>query len=271
MEQQSRFHRWGGDERSATGNLALWINNSGNVVGFSPLSDNSTFHVFLWNRETGRTIDLGTVPGVTDSAALAINDNGVVVGVSSDATHLLAAIWKHGTAIDLNTLIPANSPLYLLTVCSINSGGQIIGLAVDGNGTAWLRIDSFGWLKGRRRGFVRVTILKSSGEVCPWGEGESEMRQRRRYQVSIAMAAVFTSMCVVALPQASAQPNSAAGHNDAKARDAVIRVLPLLQKSATIWSHNAECISCHHQGLGVLAVSVARERLRGSSGNDGRT
>lgn len=177
MEQQSRFHRWGGDERSATGNLALWINNSGNVVGFSPLSDNSTFHAFLWNRETGRTIDLGTVPGVTDSAALAINDNGVVVGVSSDATHLPAAIWKHVTAIDLNTLIPANSPLYLLTVCSINSRGQIIGLAVDGNGTAWLRIDSFGWLKGRRRGFVRVTILKSSGEVCPLGEGESEMRQ----------------------------------------------------------------------------------------------
>jgi ankyrin repeat protein len=60
--------------------------------------------------------------------------------------------------------------------------------------------------------------------------------------------------------QASAQLNSGAGHNAAGPRDAVLRVLPLLQKSASIWSRNAQCISCHHQGLGMMAAAVARER-----------
>ena len=123
----------GGNEQGVFGNLALGINVSAQVVGFSSLPDNVTFHGFLWTRETG-TIDLGTVPGVANSSAIAINESGVAVGVSTDATHFLAAIWKHGKATDLNTLIPADSPLYLLIACSINSRGQIIGLAVDGSG-----------------------------------------------------------------------------------------------------------------------------------------
>ena len=35
---------------------------------------------------------------------------------------------------DLNQLIPANSTLYLLTACSINARGEIIGFAADANG-----------------------------------------------------------------------------------------------------------------------------------------
>ena len=36
--------------------------------------------------------------------------------------------------VDLNSLIPANSALYLFTTCSINSGGDFIGLALDVQG-----------------------------------------------------------------------------------------------------------------------------------------
>jgi hypothetical protein len=36
--------------------------------------------------------------------------------------------------IDLNTLVPANSPLYLATACSINAAGEIIGIAFDSTG-----------------------------------------------------------------------------------------------------------------------------------------
>jgi hypothetical protein len=36
--------------------------------------------------------------------------------------------------VDLNTLIPASSELYLFSVCSINSQGEIIGLAFDAQG-----------------------------------------------------------------------------------------------------------------------------------------
>jgi hypothetical protein len=35
---------------------------------------------------------------------------------------------------DLNQLIPAASALYLLTACSINARGEIIGFAADANG-----------------------------------------------------------------------------------------------------------------------------------------
>ena len=35
---------------------------------------------------------------------------------------------------DLNTLIPANSPLFLMLACAINSSGQIVGFAVTSTG-----------------------------------------------------------------------------------------------------------------------------------------
>lgn len=116
------------------GNVALGLNNLGQAVGFATLSDNVSFHGFLWSREMGRIVDLGTAAGMPSSSAIAINDSGVVVGVSTDSMNLVATIWKHDKATDLNTLIPANSSPYLLLACSINTKGQIIGLGVDGSG-----------------------------------------------------------------------------------------------------------------------------------------
>lgn len=43
-------------------------------------------------------------------------------------------------------------------------------------------------------------------------------------------------------------------------RSAVERVLPLLQSSMETWYEGASCFSCHHQGLGTMAVAMARER-----------
>src|SRR5215469_6464350 len=77
------------------------------------------------------------------------------------------------------------------------------------------------------------------------------MRRGRRYYAFSAMVVAFGSRCAAARPQDTGQLS---------ARDAVLRVLPLLQRSASIWSRDAQCISCHHQGLGMIAVSVARER-----------
>ena len=82
--------------------------------------------------------DLGPIKNntqITNSLAIAINDSDDVVGSSLDfATQFVATIWKHGVATDLNTLIPANSPLHLMFGCWINSSGHIIGVAVDGSG-----------------------------------------------------------------------------------------------------------------------------------------
>jgi len=116
------------------GNLAYSINNQGQVVGASDLRGNANFHSFLWTRGTGMQ-DLGTLTGDVNSVAIGINDAGDVVGASLDAMfNLRAYLWKNGTMTDLNTLIPAGSPLSLMTACSINSSGQIVGFAVDSKG-----------------------------------------------------------------------------------------------------------------------------------------
>jgi probable HAF family extracellular repeat protein len=116
------------------GNLAYNINNQGQVVGGSDLRGNANFHSFLWTSGTGMQ-DLGTLPGDANSTALGINDAGDVVGVSLDANfNPRAYLSKNGTMTDLNTLIPAGSPLSLLTACSINSSEEIVGFAIDSSG-----------------------------------------------------------------------------------------------------------------------------------------
>jgi murein DD-endopeptidase len=43
-------------------------------------------------------------------------------------------------------------------------------------------------------------------------------------------------------------------------REAVERAIPLLQASAQTWTRERRCASCHHQGLGPIAMAMARER-----------
>lgn len=128
----------GGDEKSVWGNHAQGINSSGHVVGASSLADDVTLHGFFWSGEAGGMQDLKPIKNstkITNSFAVGINDSDVVVGASTDFTmQFVATIWKKGVPTDLNTLIPAKSPLYLLSGCSINASGQIIGLAADAKG-----------------------------------------------------------------------------------------------------------------------------------------
>ena len=124
----------GGKTGQAQGNLAFAINNRGQVVGISDLLGDTTFHGFLWTAAT-RMQDLGTLPGDVASAAIGINDAGVVVGLPIDASgNSRAAVWHNGVPTDLNTLVQPDSPLYLLTSCSINSRGEITGLGATSTG-----------------------------------------------------------------------------------------------------------------------------------------
>jgi uncharacterized membrane protein len=118
-------------------NMALGINNRGDVAGSSDVTNDVAFHGFLWTKEKGKMEDL--VPFGTDvaSLALALDDERDMTGVSLDANfNPRAVLWLHERPFDLNGLIPNTSLLYLLTACSINKSGQIIGLAVDSNGAS---------------------------------------------------------------------------------------------------------------------------------------
>lgn len=78
--------------------------------------------------------DLGTLPMDFGSLALGINDRGEVVGTSLNATFTAetAVIWEKGTSppVNLNSLVTDNpSGLFLMVAMSINSSGEIVGLA----------------------------------------------------------------------------------------------------------------------------------------------
>jgi len=119
-----------------TGNFAYSINKRGHAVGTSGTSDGS-FHAFLWSPET-LIQDLGAVEGDAASSGLAINDVGDITGISIPANPTASprAFIRPdgGTMVDLNTLVTGNTDLYLFSACSINSRGEIIGLALDPQG-----------------------------------------------------------------------------------------------------------------------------------------
>jgi probable HAF family extracellular repeat protein len=117
------------------GNMAVFINNGGQVVGLSDLAGDTTSHGFLWTKATGMK-DLGTYPGDIGSAAISINDLGVIVGLSIIDTKgdSRAVVWNNGVLTDLNTLVQANPPLYLITACAINNAGEISGLGFTSSG-----------------------------------------------------------------------------------------------------------------------------------------
>nr|MDT0663997.1 hypothetical protein [Micromonospora sp. DSM 115978] len=57
------------------------INDSGWVVGYSDTAD-GTLHAFAWVR--GHMYDLGVLSGDTASVAVAVNNNGQIIGNSYD-------------------------------------------------------------------------------------------------------------------------------------------------------------------------------------------
>jgi probable HAF family extracellular repeat protein len=118
-----------GNLGGAMNNVALAINNRGQVAGFSDLSGDATFHAFRW--ENGTMTDLGTLPGDFSSSASGINNQGQVVGSSCDQNgNCRVFLWENGAMTDLNALVPQRSSLYLAMASDINDRGEIVGNGV---------------------------------------------------------------------------------------------------------------------------------------------
>jgi probable HAF family extracellular repeat protein len=117
--------------------IATDLNNVGHVVGHSQNS-RGEYHAFSYSG--GALVDLGTLPGGTQSFAYGINNSGSIVGASDSASSTLHAFLHSGGSMkDLNTLIPANSGWVLTEARAINSSGQIVGNGIkDGEQRAFL-------------------------------------------------------------------------------------------------------------------------------------
>jgi probable HAF family extracellular repeat protein len=110
-------------------NAAFVINNAGQIVGTSNPTGDATTYAVLW--QNGAITNLGTLPGDFSSVAADINAQGQVVGTSCDVNfNCRAFLWDHGVMIDLNSLVPKDTPLYLTSAEGINDFGEIAGTAV---------------------------------------------------------------------------------------------------------------------------------------------
>ncbi len=116
---------------AAGDNVANSINNRGDVVGTQALSD-GTIHSFLWNNGTG-IVDL-MMPGMFVTIAPcchSINERRQIVGFAYDENGPHTFIWQNGSFTDLNTVLAADSPWYIVNAASINSAGQIAATGVN--------------------------------------------------------------------------------------------------------------------------------------------
>jgi probable HAF family extracellular repeat protein len=138
----------GGKRSSAYG-----INDSGQVVGESdngPILNPTFFlkgislfgtHAFLWTDGVGMT-DLGHLGGGS-STALAINNNGIVVGTSTliDGTSRAFRWTRAEGMIDINTLLPRSSGWVLFGAYDVNDKGQITGVGVHNGAQRAFRLN----------------------------------------------------------------------------------------------------------------------------------
>jgi probable HAF family extracellular repeat protein len=113
------------------GAIAYAINSHGQIVGQAVNSDGTPLAT-LWQNNTATSLG-GLLPGDDASFATSINNRGQVVGssFSSSGSWSHGLIWKNGVTIDLNTLFPASSHLFVISASNINDSGQIAGMAIE--------------------------------------------------------------------------------------------------------------------------------------------
>jgi uncharacterized repeat protein (TIGR01451 family) len=145
------------------------VNDRGEVVGGS-FPAQGPGHPFLWLPEPAYGLpagmnDLGPPQGADHATALAINNQGQVVGTAGlpDGT-ARAILWEDGTPTDLGTLGGANAQAY-----GVSETGQVVGVAdtpdrhPDGRPIA----HAFLWTHGGTDGVVSNPEMKDLGTAYP--------------------------------------------------------------------------------------------------------
>jgi probable HAF family extracellular repeat protein len=135
------------------------INNSGHIVGTAQLNGSTNSHAAIWISSTAE--DLGSLPGKSQSQALAISDAGDIVGFSSETNGVnpRATLFRRAVPpVDLNTLIEEGSGWVLAYARGINSSGQIVGLGVTNGVSKAFLLTSYPALS--------IRLVQSDVELC---------------------------------------------------------------------------------------------------------
>jgi probable HAF family extracellular repeat protein len=119
------------DLGGAGSNFAYVINDRGQIAGQVGSADGTTFYAGVWlSGADGAVTNIGVLPGDFAAFATGINGRGQVVGNNFDSNFNWSHgfIWQDGVMTDLNTLIPADSNLFIISASNINEAGQISGM-----------------------------------------------------------------------------------------------------------------------------------------------
>jgi uncharacterized membrane protein len=109
--------------------IANGINDIGQVVGSSTIAiPNVPAAEIATEWSGGKIIDLGGLPGFTNSDAYSINNAGRAVGWSEVGGTSIATEWSHGSVIDLGGL-PGST---YSVADGINDRGQAVGYSIVG-------------------------------------------------------------------------------------------------------------------------------------------
>ncbi len=82
--------------------IANGINDSGQIVGYSYLTEQGPIHMVMWTT-TGGIVDLGSIDNSGYSEARAINSAGDIVGQGTDANQKqVAFFWSSSTAMSVS-------------------------------------------------------------------------------------------------------------------------------------------------------------------------
>jgi probable HAF family extracellular repeat protein len=127
-------------------NFGYAISNRGQIAGEVGSADGTTFYAAVWQSGAdGAVTNIGVLPGDFAAFATGINNRGQVVGNNFDSNFNWSHgfIWPDGVMTDLNTLIPADSNLFIISASNINDRGQISGMATVLSGPRAGDIDSY--------------------------------------------------------------------------------------------------------------------------------
>jgi probable HAF family extracellular repeat protein len=144
--------------------MGLTVNDADEVAGWTSLNLYHRAVVF----RNGSITDLGTLPGLPSSEARSMNNQGQIVGFSSQSagggTGDRAVLWQNGTMVNLGTLGGNFSQAY-----HVNNAGQVVGQSGTTGDTA---SHAFLW----RNGVMQDLGVLGSGQISA-GFGVNESGQ----------------------------------------------------------------------------------------------